>query len=109
MAEIDKEDFKILLFAKMLNENVKGLTLSELSTREVAWNACMYAKEVLQRRWPAAEPVIKMYPKSAYHYAKYVVKDRWEPGEDVIREDPIQWEMYMDDVVKEDKGDNIDE
>ena len=46
--------------------------------------AVSYAADVIQGRWPEAEPVIMRDPYPALNYARFVIEDRWPEAEPVI-------------------------
>lgn len=50
--------------------------------------AFMYCLDVLQDRWPEAEPYFLKYPFFSYRYAKDIIKGRWEEAELAIMTDP---------------------
>lgn len=64
------------------------------------YDAYRYARDVLQRRWKEAEPVIMTSPYSAFLYARYVLKSRWEEAEPVIMTDPYYAYLYARHVLK---------
>ena len=59
--------------------------------------AGLYAKYILQKRWPEAEPTIMKSPLYAYHYAYWVIKDRWKEAEPYIQKDSDLWDTYKED------------
>jgi hypothetical protein len=61
--------------------------------------ASEYAKHVLKRRWPEAEPIIMKDPYAASEYAKHVLKRRWPEAESIIMKSAIaNW--YAWQVIK---------
>ena len=58
-----------------------------------------YAKDVIQGRWPEAEPIIMKSPYYAYRYAYYVIKGRWPEAESSIMKDPLYIYFYAKDVI----------
>lgn len=57
--------------------------------------AYMYARNVIEGRWPEAEPFIKLDPMRAYHYANSVIQGRWPEAEEYIRKNVDQWWNYL--------------
>jgi hypothetical protein len=53
-----------------------------------------YARDILQNRWPEAEPIIKKNSISAVNYAMGVIKDRWPEAEKIINGDFIALAIY---------------
>ena len=62
--------------------------------------AFRYARDVIQGRWPEAEPVISQDPQWAYFYARYAIKGRWPEAEPVISQDPKWAYNYARDIIK---------
>ena len=61
------------------------------------WSAYGYAKDLMEgKRWPEAEPYIMKDPGSAYFYATDIIKDRWPEAEPYIMKDPGVWRRYTD-------------
>jgi len=56
--------------------------------------ACTYAKDVMKREWPEAEPYIMKNSMYACLYATYVRKRRWPEAEPYIMESPGWWKIY---------------
>ena len=54
-----------------------------------------YAHNILNDRWPEAEPRIMETPVHSYFYAKYVIKGRWEEAEEIIMQDPYLYRKYL--------------
>jgi hypothetical protein len=59
--------------------------------------AYRYAKSVLLRRWPEAEPYILSDSDTAYWYARYVIKRRWPEAEHIIASDRWEWRRYQEE------------
>ena len=58
-----------------------------------------YARDVIQDRWPAAEPMFVRDPEWAMEYAQYVIRDRWPEAEPMLVRDP-EWALpYARDVI----------
>jgi hypothetical protein len=62
-------------------------------SKDPKW-ACLYAKTVLKRRWPEAEPYIMKDPGYAFIYAKDMIEDRWPEAEPYIMKDAEWWSFY---------------
>jgi hypothetical protein len=60
--------------------------------------AYKYARNVIQGRWPEAEPVIVKDAQLAYHYAKNMIQGRWPDAEPTIAKD-AQWAYYYAENV----------
>jgi len=59
-----------------------------------------YAESIIKGRFPEAEPVIAKSPRYAYYYASYVINRRFPEAEPAIAKSP-QWAYdYARDVVK---------
>ena len=68
-------------------------------TPEEAFN---YAHEIIEDRWPEAEPIIMQDPKWAYFYARDVIEDdRWPEAEPTIIKDPGWAFWYTRNVIKD--------
>ena len=63
-------------------------------------NAYQYAKQILNKRWPKAEPIIAQDPWSAYRYARDVIEGRWPEAEPYIAQDPVMAFYYARDIIK---------
>jgi hypothetical protein len=59
-----------------------------------------YARDIIQGRWPEAEPVIAQDRQAAYHYAEQVIKGRWPEAESVIAQDPWIASNYAQNIIK---------
>lgn len=57
------------------------------------YQACLYARNIQDRGWKEAEPLIMTDPFYAYFYAKGVLKRRWKEAEPVIKSS-IYWDDY---------------
>jgi hypothetical protein len=60
--------------------------------------AAWYAIHVLKREWPEAEPTIMKNPALALDYAIYVLKRRWPEAEPTIMKDPwsaVRYAIYI--------------
>ena len=57
--------------------------------------ASKFAVDVLNHRWPEAEPYILKDPFFAYYYALNIVKERWPEYEKVLLSNPKQYLNYM--------------
>ncbi len=53
-----------------------------------------YAKEVMVKRWPEAESYIIKYPYRAVWYARDVIVGRWLESEHIIKTDEKIWKDY---------------
>ncbi len=62
--------------------------------------ACLYALNVLERRWSEAEPYIMKDPYSAYLYAAYVLERRWPEAEPYIMKNS-RWAYEYADFILE--------
>jgi hypothetical protein len=63
--------------------------------------AYWYASEVIEDRWPEAEPHLMKEPTWAYFYAFHVIKGRWMEAEPhIIKELKITF-WYASNVIKE--------
>lgn len=58
-----------------------------------------YARYVLCKRWPEAEPLIATSTVWAFEYACNVIGGRFLEGEEAIKKDPLRWHKYIDMVV----------
>ena len=56
--------------------------------------AYMYARDVIKGRWPEAELYIMTNPKWAFWYAKDVIKGRWTAAELYLIQDNYYWNEY---------------
>ena len=65
--------------------------------KKSAQSAGLYAKYILQKRWPEAEPTIMKNPLYAYHYAVWVLQSPWPEAEPYIMKDPELWELYTEE------------
>jgi hypothetical protein len=63
-------------------------------------HASEYARYVINGRWPEAEETIIKDPKGAYLYARFVIKGRWPEAEETIIKDPKSAYSYIEDVIK---------
>ena len=63
-------------------------------------SAYWYAQDVIKGPWPEAEETIKKDPEWAYYYARDVIKDRWPEAEPTIMRDPQWWKLYQKDVLE---------
>ena len=61
--------------------------------KDPCW-ACIYATNILKRRWLEAEPAIAKDPQWAYYYAKFVLKRPWPEAEPYIMKDLNFWKNY---------------
>jgi len=62
--------------------------------------AYLYAKVVMEDRWPAAEDIIKTVPHWAYLYTRFLLRgDRWPEAEKTILTDPTAAGEYADYVL----------
>jgi lambda repressor-like predicted transcriptional regulator len=59
-----------------------------------------YAKTVLKRRWPEAEPHIMKDPVLAHDYAKTVIKGEWKEAEKYILQRADCAAAYAQNVLK---------
>jgi len=74
----------------------EGEILSSGDARE----AYEYAIEVIQGRWPEAEPIIMKDPRSAYSYAMHVIQGRWAEAEPYIMNGPQLAYWYAREVIE---------
>ena len=65
----------------------------------VLYIAYLYARDVIEGRWPEAEPVFLKSNKWAYRYASDVIKDRWPDAEPYIMQDPEHAYLYAKYVI----------
>ena len=56
--------------------------------------AYCYARDVLERPWPEAEPYIAKNTFWACNYAKNVLRDRFYEAEPYIAKNPGYWARY---------------
>ena len=68
---------------------------------ESSFYASQYAWLVINGRWPKAEPIIMQDPYSAWSYAVNVIKGRWPEAEPIIMEDPWTANYYACEVIKD--------
>ena len=61
--------------------------------------ASNYARDVIQGRWPEAEPYIKKDPHYACYYAQYIIKGRWPEAEPFIKTNPKYASNYAKEVI----------
>ena len=57
--------------------------------------ASKFAVDVLNHRWPEAEPYILKDPFFAYYYALNVVKEKWPEYEKVMLSNPKKYMNYL--------------
>jgi len=62
--------------------------------------AFLYARDVIEGRWPMGEKAMASDPWAAYHYARGVIKGRWPEAEKVIVSDPEAAYRYASNVIK---------
>jgi len=74
--------------------------LEEIIVKDPGW-AYHYARDIIEDRFPEAEPYIMKDPIWAYHYAYYIIKDRWSEAEPYIMKSPYCAYMYAYDVIKD--------
>jgi len=60
--------------------------------------AYSYAYDVIQGRWPEAEPYIMKNPQYAYRYALFIIGDKWPEAEPYIMLDPQYYRFYKANV-----------
>jgi len=65
------------------------------------YHAYFYAKDVIEDRWPEAEPIIMKDPGAAYGYAKDVIQDRWPEAEPYIMKNPYYAYLYAKDIIED--------
>ena len=63
--------------------------------------AIEYALDVINGRWPEAEPYIMKDPYCAYEYALLVIKDRWPEAEENILKDPASAALYAVNIIED--------
>ena len=61
--------------------------------------AYYYARDVIEGRWPEAEPFIMQDPARAYYYARDVIEGRWPEAEPVIKQS-AKWAMKYSNFIK---------
>jgi len=59
-----------------------------------------YARDVIEGRWPEAEPIIMTNVYCAYHYSRYVIKGRWLEAEPIIMTSTAYAYNYSLDIIK---------
>lgn len=59
-----------------------------------AWHSVFYARDIMKAPWPAAEPEIMKWGVTAYVYATEVLNRRWKAAEPVIKQDEGNWYSY---------------
>ena len=57
--------------------------------------AFYFAADIIQGRWPEAEPTIAKNAEWACCYAQYVIKGRWPEAEPTIAKDPYFAKYYI--------------
>ncbi len=62
--------------------------------------AYYHANDVIEGRWPEAEPWIMKDPEWAYNYADNVIKGRWPEAEPWIMKNPYLSYCYAHDIIK---------
>lgn len=81
---------------KLFNTREKTM----LKSKKAAKRAFEYAKDVIQGRWPDAEPIIAKKPATALKYAQIIIKGRFPEAESVIAQDAGDAYIYARDVIK---------
>lgn len=66
--------------------------------------AYQYARQVIRKRWPEAEPYIVKDPEYACYYARDLFKGRWEDAEHTIAQDPRCAAIYAKYVLAKDSN-----
>jgi hypothetical protein len=65
-----------------------------------AFPAFYYAQDVIKGRWPEGEPTIAKKPAVAYKYAMSIIKGRWPEAEPYIARHPLAAYVYAQKVIK---------
>jgi hypothetical protein len=74
------------------------LTITKDTTPEEAY---AHALNVIQDRWPEAEPIIQQNREYAYYYANGVIKGRWPEAEPTIMQNSKYALCYATDVIQD--------
>jgi len=82
------------------NEELANLMGPPLDTLDAAYKAILYAQNVLNNRWPLAEPVILEDAHAAFLYAKTIIKGRWPEAEPIIASNPAESLLYAKVIIK---------
>lgn len=89
-------DYYYYLAAGNLNDRSKlpknHKVEKDILTRKDPRDAYLYARDILKRRWPQAEPIIQTNVNYAHYYAKDVIRGRW-PEEEKTMLDHAKEEM----------------
>jgi len=96
---VDSTDTKLVSAMKLWQEydKIHPLNIYILQDPELALD---YARDVIQGRWPEAEPVIMTNPRLAAQYAIDVIEDEWPEAEPQIMKDPVWTYRYAVSVRK---------
>ena len=62
--------------------------------------AYSYAHEIIGERWPEAEPTIMRDQAIASEYAFVIIRGRWPEAEPIIMKDPITASEYASQIIK---------
>ena len=68
-----------------------------LNSPRLAW---LYTKNIIDKRWPEAEPIIMKDPDAAYEYAYYIIKGRWKEAEPIIATNAVAAYKYANYVIR---------
>jgi len=92
-----------------INITTEGLVFLKLrwpeiqTYHEIMKNARMaywYARDIIGRRWPEAEPYIMQKGVYAYYYARYIIKGRWPEAEPYLMQKGVYAYYYAKYVIK---------
>jgi hypothetical protein len=100
--EIDIELYhRLVKYIKGIEIFIEDKTLPEYrdAIKHDPGRAYLYARDVINGRWPEVESYIKD-SKYAYYYAVYVIKGRWPEAEPYIIRDHEWAYLYARDVIK---------
>ena len=100
LQKIKKDPVEVLNFCRYTLNGSRwpGAEPFILKHKDPFWSL-MYARDVIQGRWPEAEPRIMKDSFLAYRYAKEVIKGPWQEAERFIKRDAAAWSIYTDKVL----------
>lgn len=98
------DDRKCLLISRYIDDfgmfcdNVKSPIYTKTIVK-IPYRAFLHAKDVIQGRWPQAEPYILKDANVAYQYSYKVIRARWPQAEPIIIENPYAALGYARNVI----------
>ena len=100
LQKIKKDPFDILNFCRytLNGERWPGAEPFILKNKDPFW-ALMYARDIIQGRWPQAEPLIMKDSYLASRYAIEIIKEPWPEAERFIKRDAAAWSIYSKKVL----------